>query len=155
GFKPAAVEAYRIAAETEPPFVLPIVNAFSALEQIGEPALAEPFIRALQTRWDDSPTRTLLLARGHHLAGRPGTAAMLACAVIAPQGIVQPPEAVFELTHDASDKSVFGAPDMAWHYDFALALLQARRFDDLHSLARTIADWPRWRDGDWRVIDAE
>jgi tetratricopeptide (TPR) repeat protein len=155
GLRAAAIEAYRKAVETEPPFVLPFLNAFRSIEKLREPSLAEPFVSALMERWEPSPRRSILLAEGHLLAGRPATAADFALEALVDDGTVIPPEDVHSLLYEPDDPSLFVSPSADIHKLYALALLRSKRFQQLSELVSTVFDWPRWADGDWRILNAE
>ncbi|MCP3404073.1 M48 family metallopeptidase [Bradyrhizobium sp. CCGB01] len=151
----AAIEAYRKAVETERPFVLPFLNAFECIKDLREPSLAEHFVSALMDRWDPSPQRSILLAEGHMLAGRPATAADFASEALVHDGRVIPPEDVHSILHDPDDQSLFLSPSADIHKLYALALLQSKRFQQLSELVSAVFEWPRWDDGDWRILNAE
>jgi tetratricopeptide (TPR) repeat protein len=155
GLLGAAVEAYRLAVEAEEPFVLPFQSAFDCIDRLGDPSLVPAFIKSLQDRWPESPIRTMLLARAHLLAGRPATAAKLFAEFLIEDGDIISPERVFELVHDPQDISVFTQPSATEHLAFAHAMLRCRDLEGLHHLIETVFRWPRWADGDWRVIKAE
>jgi len=155
GLQAAAIEAYRKAVETEPRFVLPFLNAFDSIKELRDPSLAEPFISALMKRWEPSPRRSILLAEGHLLAGRPATAADFAFEALVHDGNVIQPEDVHSIVHDADDPSLFVSPSAEFHKLYALALLRCRRLQKLSELLAHIFDWPRWADGDWRILNAE
>ena len=155
GMDLAAVEAYRKAVQDEPLFVLPFSNAFDCIKRLGDPSLVAPFIDALERRWEDTPKRTLLLAQAHLLAGRPSTSARLSASALMQEDGVIPPDAAFELVCDPDDDSVFVRPDAKFHKAFASALLAMRDLRQLRDLISSIFAWPRWNDGDWRVMNAE
>ena len=155
GLNLAALEAYRIAVEKEPLFTLPFANAFDCIAELKDPALTEPFIVALESRWEEGPVRNLLLARGNLLAGRPQTAAQLGFEALTDNGRVLTPEEIFPVLHDRSDDSLFVAPTTEFHLAWADALLRAGQLTGLRDLVQAVFEWPRWADGDWRVLNAE
>ena len=155
GLRAAAIEAYRKAVETEPPFVLPFLNAFRCIQELRDPSLAEPFVSALTERWEPSPRRSILLAEGHLLAGRPATAADFALEALVHDGTVISPEDVHSILYEPDDPSLFVSPSADIHKLYALALLRSKRFQQLSELVGAVFDWPRWADGDWRILNAE
>ncbi|MCK1541881.1 hypothetical protein IVB12_07820 [Bradyrhizobium sp. 179] len=155
GLRAAAIEAYRKAVEIEPPFVLPFLNAFRCIGELRDPSLARPFVSALMERWEPSPRRSILLAEGHLLAGRPATAADFASEALVRDGTVIPPEDVHSMLYDPDDPSLFILPSAETHKLYALALLQSKRFQQLSELVSAVFCWPRWADGDWRILNAE
>ena len=155
GLLGAATEAYRIAVETEPAFILPFSNAFDCIDRLREPFLVEPFIRRLEDRWPESPQRTLLLARANLLSGRPKTAARLFAELLIEDDRIVSPEDLFKKVHDPTDLTLFVSPRTDAHLDYADALLRSRNLATLRELTTAIFAWPRWSNGDWRVINAE
>jgi tetratricopeptide (TPR) repeat protein len=60
GLLKSAVEAYRIAVETETIFELPYTNAFACIGRLQDPELAQPFIERLQAAWPDGPKKSFV-----------------------------------------------------------------------------------------------
>lgn len=155
GLNLAALEAYQIAVEKEPVFTLPFANAFDCIADLKDPALTKPFIAALESRWDDGPVRKLLLARGNLLAGRPQTAAQLGLEALTDNGRVLTPEEILPILHDQSDDSLFVKPSTEFHLAWADALLRSGQLNGLQDLVQVVFEWPRWANGDWRILNAE
>lgn len=155
GLTLSAVEAYRKAVEVETPFDLPFSNAFHCIAVLGATDLVEPFIDALAKRWEDSPQKAMLLAHAQLLAGRPSTAAQLASGVLIKDGELKTPEQTYALLMDAEDLSLFTAPSMEFHLILVKALARSRQFPLLRDILSVVSTWPRWMDGDWRIINAE
>lgn len=155
GLNLAALDAYRIAVEKEPIFTLPFANAFDCIGELKDPALTKPFISALESRWEDGPVKKLLLMRGNLLAGRPQTAALLGFESLTSNGRVLTPEEIFPFLHDSSDDSLFVAANTEFHLAWADALLRSGQLTGLRDLVQAVFEWPRWANGDWRILNAE
>jgi hypothetical protein len=62
---------------------------------------------------------------------------------------------VHSILYDSDDPSLFISPSAETHKLYALALLQSKRFQQLSELVKAVFGWPRWADGDWRIMNAE
>jgi tetratricopeptide (TPR) repeat protein len=156
GFLKPAVEAYRIAVETEAIFELPYTNAFECSKRLSEPELVRPFIDRLETAWPDGRKKNLLLGLAHFVGARPSTACeYFRKALLREDREILPPEALFETVHDVEDVSLNVRPSADYHLAYADALIRARRLQELSQLVRAMYAMPRWANGDWKVLNAE
>jgi tetratricopeptide (TPR) repeat protein len=151
----SAIEAYRMALEKDERFLLPISNAIHAAQVglLGEHL--EPFIDRLMTDWKSSRTASLLLGQALVMRGKLSTAAEEFQAALFDGQSVRTPEELFDGDHDAEDFSVFGNATLEHHYAAARCFLLLGRLDLLMKLVVKVAEWPKWMNGDWLVLQAE
>ncbi|MCK1328625.1 hypothetical protein IVB57_09500 [Bradyrhizobium sp. CW9] len=155
GLLASAVEAYRVAVETEPLFALPYTEAFSCIDRLREPSLSSPFIARLETAWPENAAKHLLLALALLRGAKPRSACEHFRPVLFPEGKFADPEDLCVLLHDPNDLSLMAEPNADYHLDYADALVRSRNWSGLHELVSAIFELPRWANGDWRILNAE
>jgi len=154
GMHLAAVESYREALQHDEMFLLPISNAINCIEAMCRPELLPPFIDAIDRNWSDNSEARLLKARSLLLSGHPNQAAELYRSVLERAGALLDPDEI-QKDEDADDPTIWGREDGRHHKAFGSTLILAGRHGEFEQLYGRMAKWPKWFDGDWKVLLAE
>jgi tetratricopeptide (TPR) repeat protein len=155
GLLGSALDAYRRAIENDERFLLPYSNAIQCARSLRSPEELDPFVSKLGSEWNNDESAKILLAQAHLLQGKPSQAADVFQSALWHEDVLQNPEELYENTYDSEDWSLFTGPTIQIHFDYAIALLRARRFEELAQLIGIVKTWHQWVNGDWSIIYAE
>jgi tetratricopeptide (TPR) repeat protein len=150
-----ALDAYRIALEKDERFLLPISNAIGAARTglLGEEL--DPFIERLRADWQSSLKGASLMGQALVLQGKLTSAADCFHKAIWNDVDIRTPEDLWADERDAEDLSLFGEASLGDHYLAAKCFLELGRLDLLMPLVNKVSEWPKWMNGDWRILHAE
>jgi len=155
GLYKAAIDAYKSALVSDSKFLLPYSNAIECAYQSKEPSDLDDFREHLESDWIEDTQAQLILADLYLLQGSPSKSRAIYSKLLeAGDGILNPEE-LYEKFSDPTDLTIRSSPSLSYHRRYATALLRSASYLELEKLIIAVSGWPKWMDGDWRVLYAE